>query len=133
VERSLRFRVTDDAHEAELQRRFESRLGADGASLPSPGMYDRALDPVASLHLVSHAHVVVYFREGLSGRELAPLRELSDRAVALQIPLVVSPREQRSALVAVKDGVALMCAAADRPEHEAIRSFSAALYPSLTG
>jgi hypothetical protein len=27
--------------------------------------------------------------------------------VALQIPLVVSPREQRSALVAVKDGVAL--------------------------
>ena len=96
--------------------------------MPSPGFHSRPLDATATLHAASHAYVVVFYRPGAAS---AALEALATAATEQKVPLVVAPRAQRQALVAITQERRLDCAAAGAEQVDAIRRFSAASYPSL--
>lgn len=125
---ALKYTVTDDRAELNRQMAFE----ATNAAVTSDGFYTRTPAMTPTLHAASHGSVVVFYRPGLSAAQLRPLRALVARAVATKAPVVVAPRAQRSALVALGVGHQLDCTAADAAQTARVRAFAAAIYPSLS-
>jgi hypothetical protein len=130
TEKTLKFVVTDDETVHAEQLRFERRLSTDSPALPAPGLHPKPVDPVASLHAASHGYIVVYFRAGPTDEGLGTIAR---HAVGQKIPLLAAPREQRSALIAVRAGMELRCASAGPEQLARVRAFGAAVYPGLAG
>jgi hypothetical protein len=128
-ERALRYEVTDDPRVRDAQRQLE--FSPLPPLLPEPGLHRAPLDPIASLHAVVHGSVAVYFRTDLGERQADALAELTRRAIQRDVPLLVSPRAQHAALVAVRSGVQLTCTAARKRQVERLRAFTAAQFPAL--
>jgi hypothetical protein len=124
---ALRYTVTDDRAELQRQMAFE----ATSAAITEPGFYPTAPPATATLHAAAHSSVVVYYRAGLAAAQLAPLRALSARAHATKVPLIVAPRAQRAAVVALALGRQLACSAADAAQTARVRAFAEAAYPPL--
>jgi hypothetical protein len=127
TEQALRYGVTSSAAVHERQNRFERDAGA--LPVPEPGVYARALDPTASLHAVLHGSLVVYHRAG-AAEGLAPFLRL---AHGHGVPVVVSPREQAPAFVAIRGGAALTCAGTAAADIDALRAFAGAQFAALAG
>jgi hypothetical protein len=125
----LRFTVTDDPAEFARQQRFE----ATDTEVPRPGLYDRALDEVATLHAASHAFVVVFVRSAttLDSGTRAALHRFDDAARATKAPVLIVRREQTPALVALSRGYALRCATAGAAQVAEVRRFAAQEYASV--
>lgn len=130
TEKTLKFVVTDDETVHAEQLRFERRLSAESPALPAPGLHPKPVDPVASLHAASHGYIVVYFRAGTPDESLGTIAR---HAVAQKIPLLAAPRQQRDALVAVREGMELRCSSAGPEQLARLRAFGAAVYPGLAG
>lgn len=113
-----------DAAEQGRQRAFEARLG-QGADLPALGFHTTAPDLTATLHAATHAYVVVFYRPG---SETPALKALAADATAFKVPLIVAPREQQAALVAIAQGTRLECAA---PRVDSVRALAAGMYADL--
>jgi hypothetical protein len=126
---ALRYEVTDDPRVRDAQRQLE--FSPLPPLLPEPGLHRAPLDPIASLHAVVHGSVAVYFRTDLGERQADALAELTRRAIQRDVPLLVSPRAQHAALVAVRSGVQLTCTAARKRQVERLRAFTAAQFPGL--
>lgn len=127
TQHALRYTVTDDRAELQRQMAFE----ATDAAITDPGFYTTAPPATATLHAASHSSVVVYYRAGLPAAQLAPLRALSARAHVAKVPLIVAPRPQRAAVVALALGHQLDCSAADAAQTARVRAFAEAAYPPL--
>ena len=129
---ALRFGFTDDGRVVTRQRVFEQRMLTGATQLPPPRFHTRPVEADAALHAVTHAFVLVYYRAGFSTAQLAGLRTLESLAVAQKAPVLVAPREQAPALVALRLGVAMTCAGLGPSQVRQLRAFAATLYPSLT-
>lgn len=130
-ERELRFTVTNDQREVDRQLAFESKLLGAGAELPPAEFHAAPVDQTASLHAASHNYVVVYHRDDIAAGDLGELRELHALARSQLIMMLVAPRAQEPALVAVRAGMELSCAAARADQVARVRAFAAELYRSL--
>jgi hypothetical protein len=112
-----------DAAELARQNKFERGILGGGATLPAVGFHAERLDPVASLHAASHSYIVVYYRPGTP---TAALKALADDAVAEKAPVLVSPRAQKPAVVAITQNRELSCSGTG-----GVREFAARYYASL--
>lgn len=132
VERKLRYGVTDSPSVRDAEYRFE-RDPRRAIRVPDPGVYDAPLDPVASLHAALHASIVVYHRPDSGPAASADLASLVDAARRIAVPLVVSPRAQRPALVGVRAGASVTCSGTTAADVRALRAFVRAQFPAIAG
>lgn len=130
-EQNLRYEYTDDPRMVDRQRQYEADLLASRVQLPAPRFHDQPVDELGAIHAVSHGYVVVFYREGSGPPGLDDLRRLERIAVAQKAPVLVAPRAQRPALVALRRGVQLTCASVAAAQVKRTRAFAARAYPSL--
>lgn len=130
-ESDLRFTVTNDQREVDRQLAFEQRLLDAKTQLPRTRFHTEPVDPTASLHSVSHGYVVVYYRDDLAAGDLGDLRALEGLADSQKVPLVMAPRAQGAALVAVRRDTEMTCTTAGTEQVAQLRRFAAAKYRSL--
>lgn len=116
---------------AARQRAFEERYVNGRSLLSPPRFFDHPVDEVAALHTASHGFVLTFYRQDLSGGERAGLRRLEALAVAQKAPVLMAPRAQGPALVAIREGVQMTCSQAGPAQVARLRAFAATMYPSL--
>lgn len=125
--RPLAYTVTDDADEFAEQKAFE----ASGADVTAPGLYKVPLDLVPALHAASHSYVVVFHAPDVGPAVSDELSALNDRATRTKAPVLIAPRQQDQALVAIARGYELACDEATAQAAAEVTRFAAQTYASV--
>jgi hypothetical protein len=124
----LAYTVTDSADAFAEQKRFE----LSQVAVTAPGLYRGPVAEVPTLHAASHGSVVVFHRGVLGAGAAADLQALHVRAARTKAPVVIAPREQDDAHVAISNGYELRCGGASPRETAEVVRFAARAYASLT-
>lgn len=124
---ALAYTVTDSPEEFAEQKRFE----ATNAPVTAPGLYEKALPLVPALHAASHSYVVVFYGDGVGGDAMDRLKGLAKRAIDTKAPVVIAPREQDPALVAIARGYELACENDTVEAAAEVSRFAAQTYASV--